>query len=307
MSSRHVLSRARATAAPVTATAGVVLLVVVLVVLLASVLVAPGAHAEPRSQRPPPPAQQASITVLPPISQMGPVPDRSSGAETVISATFRPARVGRPVVLTRWHHRRWQVVERTTLTRSGRVEFSARSRARGQPVRYRVTALAVPPADEDQHRPRALRRVGRPGLRRRVLRRRPRRALGPPDPVLQPVGRPQLLQGLAPGHDRPGRGAPAQRHGRPRRHHALLHLRRARHPARHLPAPLPHQRTRLHAVLRRLPLRRRRGADEVPAGPRLARRRSGSSRAGSCATARPRGVPRSTWSSGTAPTTAAAA
>ena len=79
--------------------------------------------------------------MLPPISQVGPVPDRSSRAETVISATFRPARAGRPVVLTRWHHRRWQVVERTTLTRTGRVEFSARSRAAGEPVRYRVTAL----------------------------------------------------------------------------------------------------------------------------------------------------------------------
>ncbi len=147
------------------------LLVVALVVLVASVLVAPGAHAEPRSHRPPPPGAAGDHLGAPAdlAGRRRPRRGRRS-AETVISATFRPARAGRPVVLTRWHHRRWQVVERTTLTRTGRVEFSARSRAGGEPVRYRVTALAYQRLTKAQHRPRPLRRVGRPGLRRRVRR-----------------------------------------------------------------------------------------------------------------------------------------
>ena len=308
MSSRYVLPRARTTAAPATADRRRA---------AARRRARPpareraGSRPEPMPSRgrtgQPPPAQQASISVLPPISQVGAVPDRSSRAETVISATFRPARAGRPVVLTRWHHRRWQVVERTTLTRTGRAEFSARTRAAAQPVRYRVTAPGAPAPRQGQHRPRPLRRLGRPGLPRRVQRRRPRLALGPPDPVPTTPG----AAAAAP------RARPTRRPSRPARSGSARWPTRDRHrsPATPTtstatrsapPVPLPDQRPRLDAELRRLPLRRRRRADEVPARPRLARVVLAPAARAAEATARPRGAPRSTSSSGSAPTTAAA-
>ena len=86
--------------------------------------------------------QRAEISVLPPIAQVGSTTAPSTRAGTVISTTFTPAVHGRPVVLARKHHGRWQVVDRTTTTRKGVAEFTARTRARGKAVKYRTTALA---------------------------------------------------------------------------------------------------------------------------------------------------------------------
>ncbi|MGI8646257.1 MAG: hypothetical protein ACR2JD_08060, partial [Nocardioides sp.] len=79
--------------------------------------------------------------VLPPIAQVGSTTAPSRFAQTVISATFTPARLGRPVVLTRQHGDEWVVVDQTRLSRAGLAEFTARTRRGGDPVRYRVTAL----------------------------------------------------------------------------------------------------------------------------------------------------------------------
>ena len=86
--------------------------------------------------------QRAEISVLPPIAQVGSTTAPSTRAGTVISTTVTPAVHGRPVVLARKHHGRWRVVDRTTTTREGLAEFTARTRARGKAVRYRTTALA---------------------------------------------------------------------------------------------------------------------------------------------------------------------
>ena len=182
-----------------------------------------------------------------------------------------PPRAGRPSGGAHARHlRRWKVVERSTLTRTGRVEFSARSRVSGQAVRYRVTALPYQRLAQGQHRRRPLRRLGGPGLRRRV-RAAPGVWTRAGDHRIQfynPWGGRSCSKGSPERDLRPGRGAPAQRAWPTRGHRAVHTVRRGRHPARHRPARVPDQRARLDAALRRLPLRRRRGADAVPADPR---------------------------------------
>jgi len=86
-------------------------------------------------------SQQAWISVLPPIAQVGSTPAPSRLAQTVISATFTPARMGRPAVLTRKHRGEWLVVDETRLSRAGLAEFTARTQVGGHRVQYRVTAL----------------------------------------------------------------------------------------------------------------------------------------------------------------------
>jgi hypothetical protein len=97
--------------------------------------------------------QLATLEVLPPIAQVGPAPAAAGEAETVLTATFQPARQGRPVVLTVWKQRRWEVVGEGRLDRGGRVEFTAPSRTAGEVNRYRVTAPAYQSLDKVSTRP----------------------------------------------------------------------------------------------------------------------------------------------------------
>ena len=152
------------------------------------------------------------------------------------------------------------------------MEFSARTRAGGQPVRYRVTALAYQRLDQVSTDPCAPTPGAPPDFVDEFDGAGPRRALGPPDPVPQPLGRAQLLQGLAPAPRPSSAGA--------------LQLSALADPDATKPCytydehgnPLgtyPHRyRINGHVSTQYSAdflLRRRRRADEVPAGPRLAR------------------------------------
>ncbi|MEO5854039.1 MAG: glycoside hydrolase family 16 protein, partial [Nocardioides sp.] len=128
--------------APLRSAAAIVLLALVstFAVVLptsASAGTAPAARSSSADRR-----QVATISLLPPIAQVGSTPASSRAAQTVITATFRPARAGRPVVLTRFHRGDWRPVDHTRLSKSGAVEFTAPTRMGGRPVSYRVTALA---------------------------------------------------------------------------------------------------------------------------------------------------------------------
>lgn len=81
----------------------------------------------------------ATLTVLPPISQPGRKIASASKARTVVSASFKPATSGRPVVLARKKAGRWQPVARTT-TVKGLAEFSVPT-SRGRTT-FRATAPA---------------------------------------------------------------------------------------------------------------------------------------------------------------------
>jgi Glycosyl hydrolases family 16 len=85
-------------------------------------------------------AQHVRITVLPPIAHVGASPESSAAAQTVISASVTPVLVGRPVELARRQRGEWVAVDRAQLGRSGRVEFTARTRVGGRRVLYRVIA-----------------------------------------------------------------------------------------------------------------------------------------------------------------------
>ena len=117
-------------------------LLLTLIATLAVVVSGPVASADTRAQASSADLRQvATISLLPPIAQVGSSPASPAAARTVISATFRPARAGREVILTRKHRGEWRSVDKATLDRSGRAEFTARTLVAGEPVEYRVTAL----------------------------------------------------------------------------------------------------------------------------------------------------------------------
>ena len=87
--------------------------------------------------------QRATILVLPPVAQPGTKVAAASAARTAITATFSPARVGRPVVLSRRTPSGWVPVATTRLNRRGLAEFSVPTLVRGAAARYRATASSV--------------------------------------------------------------------------------------------------------------------------------------------------------------------
>ena len=94
--------------------------------------------------------QTVTIAVLPPISQPGKTTASPAGARTVVTASFRPKKVGRPAVLERRQDGSWKAVDKARLGANGRVSFSAPTRIGGQ----------------RSHLPRARRRLRRPAQRR---------------------------------------------------------------------------------------------------------------------------------------------
>ncbi len=69
-------------------------------------------------------SQKATISVLPPISQAGKGTASTKKAQIVVSASFKPIRTNRPVVLMRKAGSGWKQAARTRLTKAGLAEFS---------------------------------------------------------------------------------------------------------------------------------------------------------------------------------------
>ena len=214
--------------------------------------------------------QSVTIAVLPPISQPGKTTASSAGARTVVTAAFRPKVAGRPVVLERRRDGLWKGVDQARLDRNGQVTFAAPTRLGGRAATYRVCATPYDGLPGLRSGPARATVWGQPGVRRRVRRQVPRPGVAAPRPGLQPVGRPQGLEGR-PRRSRGCRRRPAaQRACGPRAGERGLHDPGLRgQPHRQL--RLQTQRTRVHGELLRLPVRRRRSPDAVPPPPRPTR------------------------------------
>jgi beta-glucanase (GH16 family) len=85
--------------------------------------------------------QQATISVLPPISQPGKGVDTVTRARTVIAVRVAGGRQGRPVKLERRAGTRWVKAGKTRLNARGLADFAVATTSAGLPVTYRATAL----------------------------------------------------------------------------------------------------------------------------------------------------------------------
>jgi len=83
--------------------------------------------------------QRASITVLPPVSQVGKGVASPAGARTVVALKVTPATEKRPVVLERLSGTSWVKVAKSTLNERGLAEFSVGTTLGGLPITYRAT------------------------------------------------------------------------------------------------------------------------------------------------------------------------
>lgn len=84
--------------------------------------------------------QGAVLTMHPQLAQSGRAPASATEAQSVMTATFEPAREGRVVLLQRQQGNGWTTVERDRQDRRGVAEFSALYASDGQPATYRVYA-----------------------------------------------------------------------------------------------------------------------------------------------------------------------
>lgn len=85
--------------------------------------------------------QRATITVLPPISQVGKGVASTAGARTVVALKVTPAKEKRPVVLQRLSGTNWVKVAKAKLNERGLADFSVGTTLGGLPITYRATAL----------------------------------------------------------------------------------------------------------------------------------------------------------------------
>jgi beta-glucanase (GH16 family) len=85
---------------------------------------------------------KATLVAMPQIVQQGKKPASSGSAKAALTATVKPAKVGRPVALQVQKGKKWKTVSKTKLTKKGRAEFGAPISKSGQALNYRVTAAA---------------------------------------------------------------------------------------------------------------------------------------------------------------------
>jgi len=85
--------------------------------------------------------QRASLSVLPPISQVGKGVARTAGARTVVALKVTPANENRPVVLQRRSGTSWVKVAKAKLNERGLADFSVGTTLGGLPITYRAIAL----------------------------------------------------------------------------------------------------------------------------------------------------------------------
>ncbi|HSU01827.1 MAG TPA: glycoside hydrolase family 16 protein [Nocardioides sp.] len=84
--------------------------------------------------------QRISVEVLPQIVQQGKRAASAGSAKAGVTATLKPVKVGRKLVLEQLNGSSWKKVGTAKQERSGRAYFSALVSKGGQPLTYRVTA-----------------------------------------------------------------------------------------------------------------------------------------------------------------------
>lgn len=85
--------------------------------------------------------QRISLEVLPQIVQQGRGTASPDSAKAAVTATIKPVKVGRKVVLEQLNGSSWKKVGTAKQEKSGRANFSARISKNGLPLTYRVTAM----------------------------------------------------------------------------------------------------------------------------------------------------------------------
>lgn len=85
--------------------------------------------------------QRISLEVLPQIVQMGRGTASANSAKAAVTATIKPVKVGRPVILEQLNGSSWKKVGTAKQEKSGRANFSALVSKSGLPLTYRVTAM----------------------------------------------------------------------------------------------------------------------------------------------------------------------
>ena len=84
--------------------------------------------------------QKISLEVLPQIVQQGKRTASASSAKAAVSATIKPVKVGRPVILQQLNGSSWKKVGKAKQEKSGRAHFSAAVSKGGAALAYRVVA-----------------------------------------------------------------------------------------------------------------------------------------------------------------------
>ena len=84
--------------------------------------------------------QKISLEVLPQIVQQGRGTASASSAKAAVTATIKPVKVGRPVVLEQLNGTSWKKVGTAKQDSAGRAQFAALVSKSGQALTYRVTA-----------------------------------------------------------------------------------------------------------------------------------------------------------------------
>ncbi len=84
--------------------------------------------------------QKVSLEVLPQIVQQGKRTASANSAKAAVTATIKPVKVGRKVVLEQRRGSKWKKVGTARQEKSGRAYFAAKASQGGQPLTYRVTA-----------------------------------------------------------------------------------------------------------------------------------------------------------------------
>jgi beta-glucanase (GH16 family) len=84
--------------------------------------------------------QKVSLEVLPQIVQQGRRAASANSAKGAVTATIKPVKVGRKVVLEQLNGSSWKKVGTAKQEKSGRAYFRAAVSKNGQPLTYRVTA-----------------------------------------------------------------------------------------------------------------------------------------------------------------------
>jgi beta-glucanase (GH16 family) len=84
--------------------------------------------------------QKISLEVLPQIVQQGKRAASANSAKAAVTATIKPVKVGRKVVLEQLNGSSWKKVGTAKQEKSGRAYFRAAVSKGGQPLTYRVTA-----------------------------------------------------------------------------------------------------------------------------------------------------------------------
>jgi beta-glucanase (GH16 family) len=84
--------------------------------------------------------QKISLEVLPQIVQQGKRTASASSAKAAVTATIKPVKVGRPVVLEQLNGSSWKKVGKAKQEKSGRAHFAAAVSKGGAPLAYRVVA-----------------------------------------------------------------------------------------------------------------------------------------------------------------------